>query len=58
MNPPTSPDPSTIGVSYGWINTPLAFAILFGFAGTVYVGIYLLRSWRARRKGGAETKVA
>jgi hypothetical protein len=57
MNPPTSPDPSTIGVSYGWINAPLAFAILVGFAGTVYVGIYLLRSWRARRSGGAATKV-
>jgi hypothetical protein len=56
MNP-TSPDPSTIGVSYGWINTPLAVALLFGFAGTVYVGIYLLRTWRMRRARGAETKV-
>jgi preprotein translocase subunit SecF len=57
MNPPTSPDPSTVGVIYSWTNNPMIVAILFGFAGTVFVGIYLLRSWRNRRKAGGETKV-
>jgi hypothetical protein len=57
MNPPTSSDPTIIGVVYGWTNNPMIVAILFGFAGTVFVGIYLLRSWRIRRKAGAETKL-
>jgi hypothetical protein len=43
---------STVGpvVETTWTNNPMIVAILFGFAGTVFVGLYLLRTWRARRK--------
>ncbi len=54
----SSPDPSTVGVLITWVNQPMIVAILFGFAGAVFVGIYLLRYWRIRRSNGQPTKVA
>jgi len=36
----------TIGIIYQWVNIPLAVAMLFGFAGAVFLAIYLLRRIR------------
>jgi hypothetical protein len=48
---PDSTDSSSIvGIGYTIVNQPMIVALLFGFAGTVFVGIYLLRYWKARKR--------
>ena len=37
---------TTTGAFYTWIDTPMAIALLFALAGTIFVGIYLLRRLR------------
>jgi hypothetical protein len=40
-----------------FVNKPMIVALMFGFAGAVFVGIFLLRYWRARRAAGQTTKI-
>jgi hypothetical protein len=42
------PDNSTVqvtttGLVYSWVDTPMAVALLFAFAGAVFISIYYLR---------------
>jgi hypothetical protein len=48
MDTPTTTTTTTVGYIYSWVDTPMSVALLFGFAGVVFVGIYLLRYWRLR----------
>ena len=40
---------TTVTTVYSWINTPIAVALLFGFAGAVFIAIYLLPPHSQRR---------
>ena len=48
MNNAPSQD-SQVGVVYSYINTPEAVALLFGLAGAVFIGIYIIRRIRQKK---------
>jgi hypothetical protein len=52
MNPPPSTVDVTTTTIYSWVNTPMIVALLFAFAGAVFIGIYILR--RNRKPPGTE----
>ncbi len=40
---PTTTNDTTVGYIYSFVNTPMIVALLFALAGSVYLGIYILR---------------
>jgi hypothetical protein len=38
-----------VGIVSSYINTPMAVALLFGLAGAVFIGIYIIRRIRTKR---------
>jgi flagellar biogenesis protein FliO len=39
---------TTIGAFYQWADTPTTVALIFALAGTVFVGIYIIRRLRSK----------
>jgi hypothetical protein len=54
MNSASTPVDVTTTTFYSWINAPMVVALLFGFAGAVFIGIYILR--RIRKTPGTENQ--
>jgi hypothetical protein len=46
----STPQTVTTGIYYSWLDVPMAVALLFAFAGAVFVCIYFLR----RRRSGVK----
>ena len=40
---------TTIGTFYQWVDTPTTVALVFGLAGAVFLGIYIIRRIRGQR---------
>jgi hypothetical protein len=47
---------TTTETVYSWVNPPVALATMFALAGTVFIGIYMLRRVRGHKDANGNLK--